>query len=82
MFDCDGKVKAKNLPSERVYISLRIKIERQIVRNQVKEGAENLDDTILEPMRESLRARRRQAAYEEVVDELGEFTDDSDFDDE
>ena len=63
MFDCDGKVKAKNLPSERVYISLRIKIERQIVRNQVKEGAENLDDTILEPMRESLRARRRQAAY-------------------
>ena len=37
---------------------------------------------ILELVRESLRARRRQAAYEEVVDELGEFTDDSDYDDE
>ena len=36
----------------------------------------------MEPVRESLRARRRQAAYEEVVDELGEFIDDSDYDDE
>ena len=82
VFDCDGKVMAKNLPNERAYRPLRIKIGRQIVRNQVEEGAENLDDAILEPVRESLRARRRHAAFEEVVDELGEFTDDSDFNDE
>ena len=50
----------------------RIKIGRQIERNQEEEGAENLYDAILEPVRESLS--RRQAAYGEVVDELGDAT--------
>ena len=82
VFDCDGKMKTKNLPNERAYRPLRIKIGREMMRNQEEEAAENLDDAILEPQRESLRARRRQAAYEEVVDELGECTDVSDLDDE
>ena len=62
-YTCNGKVKTKNLPNERAYRPLRIKIGRQIVRNQEEEGTENLDDAILVPVRESLRARRRQAAY-------------------
>ena len=41
-------------------------------------GAENLDDAVLEPRRESLRSRRRWAAYEEVVDELNSCDDDLD----
>ena len=41
-------------------------------------GAENLDDAVLEPRRESLRSRRRRAAYEEVVDELNSSDDDLD----
>ena len=62
-YTCNGKVKTKNLPNERAYRPLRIKIGRQIVRNQEEEGTENLEDAILVPVRESLRARRRQAAY-------------------
>ena len=47
----------------------------------LKERApEDLNDAILEPVRESLRARRRQAAYKEVIDELDDITDDSDLD--
>ena len=61
---------------------MRIKTGRQIARNAEREGPEDLNDAILEPVRESLRARRRQAAYEEVIDELGDITDDSDLDDE
>ena len=40
-----------------------------------------LNDAILEPRRESLRARRRRGAYAEVLDELDEGSDDSDLDD-
>ena len=61
---------------------MRIKTGRQIARNAEREGPENLNEAILEPVRESLRARRRQAAYKEVIDELDDITDDSDLDDE
>ena len=61
---------------------MRIKTRRQISRNAEREGLEDLNDAILEPVRESLRARRRQAAYKEVIDELDDITDDSDLDDE
>ena len=44
-------------------------------------GANILDEAILEPRRESLRARRRRAAYAEVLDELADGSDDSDIDD-
>ena len=44
-------------------------------------GANILDEAILEPRRESLRARRRRAAYAEVLDELADSSDDSDIDD-
>ena len=49
-YTCNGKVKTKNLPNERAYRPLRIKIGRQIVRNQEEEGTENLDDAILVPV--------------------------------
>ena len=61
---------------------MRIKTGRQIARNAEREGPEDLNDAILEPVRESLMARRRQAAYKEVIDELDDITDDSDLDDE
>ena len=61
---------------------MRIKTGRQIARNAEREGPEDLNDAILEPVRDSLRARRRQAAYKEVIDELDDITDDSDLDDE
>ena len=61
---------------------MRIKTGRQIARNAEREGPEDLNDAILEPVRESLRTRRRQAAYKEVIDELDDITDDSDLDDE
>ena len=61
---------------------MRIKTGRQIARNAEREGPEDLNDAILEPVRESLRARRRQAAYEEVIDGLDDITDDSDLDNE
>ena len=61
---------------------MRIKTGRQIARNAEREGPEDLNDAILEPVRESLRARRRQAAYEEVIDDLDDIIDDSDLDDE
>ena len=61
---------------------MRIKTGRQIARNAEREGPEDLNDAILEPVRESLRARRRQAAYKEVINELDDITDDSDLDDE
>ena len=61
---------------------MRIKTGRQIARNAEREGPEDLNDAILEPVRESLRARRRQAAYKEMIDELDDITDDSDLDDE
>ena len=61
---------------------MRIKTGRQIARNAEREGPEDPNDAILEPVRESLRARRRQAAYKEVIDELDDITDDSDLDDE
>ncbi len=61
---------------------MRIKTGRQIARNAEREGPEDLNDAILEPVRESLRARRRQAAYKEVIEELDDITDDSDLDDE
>ena len=61
---------------------MRIKTGRQIARNAEREGPEDLNDAILEHVRESLRARRRQAAYKEVIDELDDITDDSDLDDE
>ena len=35
-------------------------------------GANILDKAILEPRRESLRARRRRAAYAEVLEELAD----------
>ena len=71
---------------------VRIKIGREMVRNheevdpeaEVLEevaGANILNDAILEPRRESLRARRRRGAYAEVLDELDEGSDDSDLDD-
>ena len=44
-------------------------------------GANILNDAILEPRRESLRARRRRGAYAEVLNELDEGSDDSDLDD-
>ena len=48
-------------------------------------GANILDEAILkpilEPRRESLRARRRRAAYAEVLEELADGSDDSDIDD-
>ena len=44
-------------------------------------GANILDEAILEPRRESLRARRRRAAYAEVLDELADGSNDSDIDD-
>ena len=50
-------------------------------KNQVEldtAGALDLNDVILEPARETLIARRRQAAYAEVVDELEDDTDVSD----
>ena len=58
---------------------MRIKIGRQISR---RGQAENLDDAILEPVRGSFQARRWQAAYEEVADELEENLGSSDIDDE
>ena len=61
---------------------MRIKTGRQIARNSEREGPEDLNDAILEPVRESLRTRRWQAAYEEVIDGLDDITDDSDLDDE
>ena len=89
VFECDGKMRQKNLPNETSYRPVRIKIGRQIVRNreevdpeaevlQEGVGADILDDAILEPGRESLRVRRRRAAYAEVVDELADGTDGSD----
>ena len=71
---------------------VRIKIGREMVRHheevdpeaEVLEevaGANILNDAILEPKRESLRARRRRGAYAEVLDELDEGSDDSDLDD-
>ena len=44
-------------------------------------GANILEEAILEPRRESLRARRRRAAYAEVLEELADGSDDSDIDD-
>ena len=44
-------------------------------------GANILNEAILEPRRESLRARRRRAASAEVLDELADGSDDSDIDD-
>ena len=48
-------------------------------------GENILDEAILEPRRESLRARRRRAAYAEFVDDLDDGnrdgSNDSDFDD-
>ena len=61
---------------------MRIKTGRQIARNAEREGPEDLNDAILEPVRESLMTRRRQAGYKEVIDELDDITDDSDLDDE
>ena len=79
VFDMDGKMKQKNLPNEVNFKSVRIKIGRQISR---RGQAENLDDAILEPVRGSFQARRWQAAYEEVADELEENLGSSDIDDE
>ena len=56
------------------------KVLEQIVGDNI------LDEAILEPMRESLRARRRRAAYAEFVNDLddgnSDGSDDSDFDDD
>ena len=77
VFDSDGKM---NLLNERSYRPMRINIGRQIERNVEVDGAEDLNDAVLEPVRESLRAIRRQAAYEEVLDELDDNTDNSNLD--
>ena len=76
VFDSDGTM---NLLNERSYRPMRINIW-QIERNVEVDGAEDLNDAVLEPVRESLRAIRRQAAYEEVLDELDDNTDNSNLD--
>ena len=43
-------------------------------------GPRDLNDAIMEPTRETLRVRSRQAALAEVIDELDDGTDASDFD--
>ena len=49
-------------------------------------GDNILDEAILEPRKESLRARRRRAAYAEFVDEMddgnSDGSNDSDLDDD
>ena len=50
--------------------------------NAEEGGSEDLNGAVLETVRESLRAMRRQAAYEEVPDELDDNTDNSDLGDE
>ena len=56
------------------------KVLEQVVGDNI------LYEAILEPRRESLRARRRRAAYTEFVDDLddgnSDGSDDSDFDDD
>ena len=52
----------------------------QIERNVEVDGAEDFNDAVLEHVRESLRVMRRQAAYEEVLDELDDNTDNSNLD--
>ena len=85
-FESDGKKKKKNLPNEAFYQSVKIKIGRKIVRRRDEvepEGempemeVDDLNDAILEPRRESLSSRRRQAAYEDVLSSLD---DDFNFD--
>ena len=75
VFDSYGKIRKKNLPNETTFLPVRIKIGRQVVRNREqvdpeaevlqerRVDADTLDDAILEPTRESLRARRRRAAF-------------------
>ena len=80
VFGSDGKMISKNLPNERSNRTMRIKLGRLIDRNAEEDDTEDLNDAVLEPVRESLRARRRQAAYEEVLDELDDNTDNSNLD--
>ena len=81
-------MKKKNLPNEHSYVSVRIKIGRQVVRTREEidpeaeglqertVGADFLNDAILEPTRD-LRTRRTHVAYTE---ELNDDSDISDFD--
>ena len=87
VFDSDGQMKKKNLPNEHSYVSVRIKIGRQVVRTREEidpeaeglqertVGADFLNDSILEPTRD-LRTRRHVAYTEELNDD----SDISDFD--
>ena len=79
VFESDRKIKKKNLPNEAFYQSVKIKIGRMIVRRRDEvepEGempemeVDDLNDVILEPRRDSLSSRRRQAAYEDVLKSL------------
>ena len=76
VFESDGKITKKNLPNKAFYQSVKIKIGRTIVRRRDEvepEGempemeVDDLNDVILEPRRDSLSSRRRQAAYEDVL---------------
>lgn len=58
---------------------MKIKVGKEIVRREEVEP-EYLDVAVLEPGRETLRSRRRRAAYADVMDELDDMV--SDFDDE
>ena len=78
------------IEDESTSLPVLIKIGRQVVRKREqvdpeakvlqdrRVDADTLDDAILEPTKESLRARWRRPAYAEVVDKLGK----SDLDDE
>ena len=66
---------------------MKIKVGKEIVRREEVEPEgerlmvdEDLDVAVLEPGRETLRSRRRRAAYADVMDELDDMV--SDFDDE
>lgn len=58
---------------------MKIKVGKEIVRREEVEP-EYLDVAVLEPGRETLRSRRRRAAYADVMDELDDMV--SDFDEE
>ena len=76
VFDSDGKIGRQVVRNrEQVDPEAEVLQERRV-------DADTLDDAILEPTRESLRVRRRRAAYAEVVDELDDGSDDSDLDEE
>ena len=68
----EGDKIKKNMPNECSYQPVKIKVGSQIVRQRGSEnqGGEDLNDAFLERRRESISSRRRQAAFEEVMEDL------------